>query len=276
MAWHDGLPDAGLDVECHGRAHRVRWHRGHLQLLDHPELGSEAVLAALGGDPPPCLQVLDLWRAAVADGGFLAEWARREDADPGRRNRMLGALARLHREGVQDVLPELEVARAARMAVVLACFPHDLVDRAALAVAQRVLRQPAFAEHELTPWLAQAVRVRARSAFVRSLAGWGHRARPAALVRFACRVGVGVTPTVTGRLDGSASWSEVVLDLDWLLRVWGQGLAVVDGRLVLDAVPTAGHADGAARSLLVLDWRPNRAGIPTAHAMWRPRPATGL
>jgi hypothetical protein len=225
MAWHRDVADAGLDVRCGGSTHRVRWHRGHLQLLDHPEPQAEAVLVALGGDPPPCLRVLDLWRSAVADGGFLPEWAGREEPDPGRRGRMLAALARLHREGVQDVLPELDRRRAARMATVLACFPHDLVDRAALATARRLLRRDTddLLVDELAPALAHAVRVRARSAFVRSLAGWAHRARPAALVRFECRVGVGVPPAAAGRLDGRASWCEIVVDVNWLLRVWAAG-----------------------------------------------------
>jgi hypothetical protein len=239
--WHEGLGDAVVEVDCQGELHHIRWHRGRLRLEDHPDVAAEEVMVVLSGgaDRPACLQWLELWRLAVRDGGFLTEWARREEPDPGRRGRHQVALLRLRREGVQDLLPDLEIRRAERMGRVLAHFPPELVERAALAAAQRLLRQPTLAEDDLAPWLDHAVRVRARSAFVRSLAAWRHRARPAALVPFTCRVGGGAPPRVLGRLDGRASWCEVTVDPDWLLEVWARGLAVVDGALVLAAAPAS-------------------------------------
>ena len=222
--------------------------------------------------------LLELWRLAVRDGGFLTEWARREEPDPGRRGRHQVALLRLRREGVQDLLPDLEIRRAERMGTVLAHFPPELVERAALAAAQRLLRRPDLAAHELAPWLAQAVQVRARSAFVRSLAAWRHRARPAALVPFTCRVGIGVTPAVAGRLDGRASWCEVAVDSRWLLDVWGRGLAVVDGDLVLGADrPGTAELDGPGRRMVHRRPLPSldaHAGDPPAQPRQPPAPAS--
>jgi hypothetical protein len=267
--WHEGLADAVVEVDCGGERHRVRWHRGRLQLEGHPDAAAEDVLHALAGGPgasgrPACLGLRDLWRLAVADGGFLTEWAGREDADPDRRGRHQVALVRLRREGVQDLLPDLDHRRAERMGTVLAEFPPELVDRAALAAAQRLVRRGDLAGHELGPWLARAVSVRARSAFVRSLAAWPHRARPAALVPFRCRVGIAVSPQVAGVLGGRASWCEVVLDGGWLLDVWGRGLAVVDGQLVVAAEPAQpARAGGRDRwSVLTVVWDSEARGQP--------------
>lgn len=265
MAWYDGLSDVEVDVDCVGNRHRVRWHRGWLQLLDHPDAEAELVMSALGASLPPCLQLLGMWRQAVHDGGFFSEWAQREHPEPARRHQLEVALNRLRREGVQDLLPELDVRRAERMGVMLARFPPDLVERAALAVMQRLVRRAELPHHELAPWVAHAIRVRARSSFVRSLAGWRDHARPAALVRFTCAVGVGVAPWASGRLCGRASSVEVLVDARWLLDVWARGLAVDDGALVLDAE----YAPGGGWSVLAVDWRAGPGGVLVAAPAWR-------
>jgi hypothetical protein len=265
MAWYDGLGDVSAVLDCHGERHRVRWHRGRLQLEDHPDPGAEVVLAALGAPMPACVQLLDLWREAISDGGFLSEWAQREHVEPGRRGQLEVALIRLRREGVQDLLPELDIRRAERMGVMLARFPSDLVERAALAVARRLVRRSDLPRHELGPWLAHAIRVRARSAFVRSLADWRTYARPAALVPFHCAVGVGVTPAASGQLHGRASFLEVLLDARWLLDVWARGMAIDDGSLVLDAE----RGPGGRWSVLSVDWRAGPGGGLVAAPSWR-------
>ena len=256
------MPETTVAVHCGGSRHTVRWHRGRLQLVDHPHAEAEAVLAAFGGDRPACLRLRELWRTAVDDGGFLTEWALAEHPDPVRFRHFEAALARLAREGVQDVLPALDLHRAERMGTVLTRLSPALLDRAALATTQRLLRRPDLRTDELVPWLARGVQVRARSAFVRSLDRWKDHARPAALVRFRCRVGLGVTPHACGHLDGRASSCDVVVDLRWLLDVWGRGVATLDGDLVL--------AVDRSRALVV-DWRP--AGpddTPRAGVRWRP------
>ncbi len=76
----------------------------------------------------------------------------------------------------------------------LLAFPQRWVDRAALAVvrAGRAGGQDA----RTAAAVERAVQVRARSAFVRSLSRWSAVVRPAALVRFDCRVGAWDEPPV--------------------------------------------------------------------------------
>jgi hypothetical protein len=249
-----------MTVRCDGALHRVRWHHGRIQLTDHPDPEADAVLAAFGGPQPACLELLTTWRSAVADGGFLTEWANEDGSDARRSGHLEAALHRLRREGVQDLLPALDPNRAERMGVVLTELSSDLLDRAALASARRLLRRRDLAEHDLTPWLIRAVRVRARSAFVRSLTRWRLHARPAALVPFHCQVGLGVTPTATGVLAGRDSRCDVVLDARWLLDVWGPRRAVQGGDLVL-------ATDGPRT--LALEWHVAAGRPPFGVAVWR-------
>ncbi|MFN0029025.1 MAG: hypothetical protein ACKV2O_17845, partial [Acidimicrobiales bacterium] len=138
-------------------------------------------------------------------------------------------------EGVQDLLRGLPPPRAEAMGRFLLAFPQAWVDRAALSVIEagrrRALTDP------LRPAVARAVQVRARSAFVASLARHAGVVRPAALVRFECTVGPwDCPPQATGILDGTASWCRVTLGPQWLAEVWGSGRRLDDGGdLRLDA-----------------------------------------
>lgn len=247
MTLVDHDPALLLEVLCQGTRHRIRWVRGDVVLDDHPDVDAELVLVALGGEQPACLAVAELWADALIDGGFVAEWSTRERPDRDRSARITTALNRLRLEGVQDLLVELPARRAARMGLALATFSPALQDQAAVRVAERVLAEADPASHELARFLARAVRVRARSAFVRSLSPWRDYARPAALVPFSCRVLADplAPPVVAGRLQGSTSWCELSVGLPWLVDVWGCGLDVVDGHLV---VACSGEA------ALAVDW----------------------
>ena len=48
--WWEPLPPAQAEVSCGDKTHRLRWERGKLTALDHPDTEEELVLAALGGD----------------------------------------------------------------------------------------------------------------------------------------------------------------------------------------------------------------------------------
>lgn len=61
-AWWTGLPAAQATVTCGEHAHRLRWERGRLRALDHGDADDERALAALGGEPVPCIELLDAWR----------------------------------------------------------------------------------------------------------------------------------------------------------------------------------------------------------------------
>ena len=68
-------------------------------------------------------------------------------------------------------------------------------------------------------------------------------------------------PARCGHLDGRDSACDVVLDVGWLLDVWGRGLATLDGDLVL-------ALDGDLA--LVVDWQlaPDPGAVPRATARW--------
>jgi hypothetical protein len=275
MAWYDQVPDASLVVDCEGGRHVVRWSAGGLVLDAHPDVAAERVLVALGGVRPACLAMADLWEAAVADGGFLWEWAA-DEVSPARRAWLHTALERLRNEGVQEFLHRLPIGRAERMGRVLAVLPPALVDRAAMAVAWRLEAEP---DPSLDEPLAEAVGRRLRRAFVASVGGLGG-VQTAALVPFRYRVERGSpAPAVTGRLAGRSSSVVVTVGASWLAHVWARQVAVVGGAMVLAADE---DVDGLAT--VVLEWCPAAGGLePRLRTVavehrdgrWRRRPDHG-
>ncbi|HWH09528.1 MAG TPA: hypothetical protein VG165_00220 [Solirubrobacteraceae bacterium] len=59
--WWAGLPAAEATVECGGATHRIRWEDGRLGAPDHDDAEGERALAALGGEPCACVDLLDAW-----------------------------------------------------------------------------------------------------------------------------------------------------------------------------------------------------------------------
>jgi hypothetical protein len=252
MAWYDHVPDASLVVDCEGGRHVVRWSGGALVLEAHPDVAAERVLVALGGVPPACLAVADLWEAAVADGGFIWEWAA-DEVGPARRAWLHTALERLRNEGVQEFLHRLPIRRAERMGRVLAMLPPTVVDRAAMALAWRLEADP---DPTLDEPLAEAVGRRLRRAFVASVGGLGG-VQTAALVPFRYRVERGrQPPSVTGRLAGRSSSVVVTVDASWLAHVWARQVTVVGRAMVLAAEEGDGGLD-----VTVLEWCPAAGGL---------------
>jgi hypothetical protein len=118
--------------------------------------------------------------------------------------------------------------------------------------------------------LVEAARSRARIAFVGSLVPLAGHARPAALVPLVVEVATRrERPAISGRLLGRDSWCRLRLGADWLVEVWGRGIAVVDGHLVV-AVEDDHGPDLAA---LVVRWEPPQRDAgrdePPATMPWR-------
>ena len=59
--WHRHVAPVVLELDCNGASHRIRWRRGRIRVLDHDVLAERAMLA-LGGEPCPCLELLDTWK----------------------------------------------------------------------------------------------------------------------------------------------------------------------------------------------------------------------
>jgi hypothetical protein len=71
-AWYSSMPPASTQVPCGGGEHAVWWEAGSLRLPSHPDMESELVLAALGGDKPGCVNVAEIWGRHTEDLTVLA------------------------------------------------------------------------------------------------------------------------------------------------------------------------------------------------------------
>lgn len=65
-AWQRAAPVVRARVTCQGAEHVVVWRRGALALAHH-DLAAEEALAAFGGEPPRCLEVVAAWRAGMVE-----------------------------------------------------------------------------------------------------------------------------------------------------------------------------------------------------------------
>jgi hypothetical protein len=70
--WWALLPPADVLVSCGDAEHRLRWADGRLTALDHPDAEEELVLAALGGDRPGCVDLIESWGRRSDDLQVLA------------------------------------------------------------------------------------------------------------------------------------------------------------------------------------------------------------
>jgi alpha-beta hydrolase superfamily lysophospholipase len=75
------LDPVELSIECAGQKHRLRWADGTLTAMDHADTGGERTLAALGGEPVTCIQILDTWSRYDSDLAVLVS-ASRGQHDP--------------------------------------------------------------------------------------------------------------------------------------------------------------------------------------------------
>jgi hypothetical protein len=65
--WWKALGPAQATVSCGGEQHVIRWAEGQLLAASHPDTDSELVLAALGGEAPRCVEILQAWGAHADD-----------------------------------------------------------------------------------------------------------------------------------------------------------------------------------------------------------------
>jgi hypothetical protein len=70
--WWAALGPAQAQVSCGEGTHTLRWEDGSLTAADHPDAEGELVLAALGGEATPCLDVVRAWGRHSDDLSVLA------------------------------------------------------------------------------------------------------------------------------------------------------------------------------------------------------------
>jgi hypothetical protein len=74
--WWAAFGPAEAPLSCGGAKHRLGWADGKLDALDHADAEGELVLAALGGDTSPCLDVVRAWGGHSDDLTVLAAGPR--------------------------------------------------------------------------------------------------------------------------------------------------------------------------------------------------------
>ena len=77
--WWAALSPAETQISCGDSRHRLRWSDGTLQAIDHPDAEGELVLAALGGEASPCLDLVMAWGRHSDDLNVLAAGPRSAD-----------------------------------------------------------------------------------------------------------------------------------------------------------------------------------------------------
>lgn len=255
VIWWETAPDLAMNVDCEGAGHRLRWRRGQVELLDHPELDAELAMIALGGPEPTCLAYHRLWVDAVADGGFLAEWVEESRLSPSWFSWLAMALERMRSEGFHEFLRGLPPARAQRMGEFLHRYPVPWIDRAAASVGLAVAEVDGVACLDAPRLLSAAVAQRLRRAFVASIGGRQLALGAAALVPLRISVTSGAAPSINGALIGPDRGVDLAVDRSWLHRVWAGAATVIDGSLVV-AIESDEHRspDTTALASMVI-WR---------------------
>ena len=199
--WYQHVPPFTAVIPCEGDEHRVTWRWGKLKVEDH-DLGSERAMLVLGGEPCECLRALQLWGDQFG--------MRPEQFEEMRRR--VGPWAVLMPKALdvpRDVGMCLSLERAWRKSRYL-----DMQGRL-LEKQVRDKALPALRAH-LTA---------AKQAF-------GARSIRGVQVK---HVAAGQPPRVQGRMDSVSVSATVALSSDWIVHVWGRGIAVVDGALVVEA-----------------------------------------
>jgi hypothetical protein len=264
--WWAGFPAAETRIRCGAGEHVLRWSDGRLSAADHADADGELVLAALGGEQPECVTMLEAWGAHSSDLDVLAlgprspadrlavTWELVEELraafslvarsvpmrpaaaprasppgtmPPGGARRAARALRGLP---PRRLSPEQERARAGRT---------ELLSLFALgrAFQLRLSAQVAWAWSDGGPAGDPRGRAGARPALLAALAG---RLAPAA------GPWAGLDPdTVEASLHEEPGWGHVdrdgprlraALPLSWLCRVWAPGFPVADGHLIVDVL----------------------------------------
>jgi len=224
------LGSTSVEIRCGEDLHHARVEGIRLELDAH-SLEAELALHAFGAPLPACAVYALVWRDALASDAFFASWASDLDGEARRtiREDWLGN----YWENWPTEPPAARALFGPRLQHALAVIAAGLPRAAGPAVVRR------------------AMRVRARRAFVLSLAAVDAHRRPDALVPVTiAAVPDHTSAAVAGRLAQRGSSVVLRLPNRWLVDVWSRGRALLDGAFVLGA-------DDAAATVDVVEWRPS-------------------
>jgi len=251
IRWCDGVAPATAVVRCRDEWHRVSWRRGRVVLEDH-DRGAEAAWSGLGGERCACLEVLEACRAGFGVDDLFALWT--EHGEPIGASHALERWAR--RVGAPQKGADGQRARLAaeRRTAVVSSLPLDFRRRLALGVFRAIAREPDGRASGSHPGFAPV--------FTSLLGRAAAASLPSSSVglpvdqRWAL-VGPGGPAGVDGHLGAHGGWLRMAVSAGWAAEVWAWGLALVDGRLVLEVVDRPTRAEAKVR---LVKW--SEAGRP--------------
>ncbi len=272
-AWWAAFGPAEANVSCGSGQHRIRWADGMLQALDHPDAEGELVLAALGGDATPCLEMLRLWDRhsddlrvltigprSAKDGLTITPAVLREvGLAPSGSGSMPRALSRGYRASPVRTTGSAYIFGSAGLRSSRSFSwtggSHLLGWRPAGAWPGRPDDEPEGSGLLRLLALGQPFQFRLSGAVAHAWSADGqqagklYRARPTLTAALAGRLAgtaarwLGIDPgDVDARLHDGPGWGKVEptrqrlrasLPTAWLASVWSPGLAVIGGHLVV-------------------------------------------
>lgn len=279
--WFDGLPPVTAKIRCGGQQHRITWRRGKLVLEDH-DLLAERSLTALGSEPPLCMRVLQAWRRmrntellygfllrdddAMAPEEVIAPrllYDARAELLTSRRRLPPHMAATLRR----DLAARVERDKEMWDIMLVDALPDALRRALALSVLVRVERQwgderyrRRHAEH-----IESALTVITQPLFEQSVRRWRRNLKPHATFAIELRLlGPGDPPACAGWADHGGAFALLSLPASWFTDVWAQGIALVDGCLVLSRGDASFEA--SSFSVVAVRWQREGGGISGARA----------
>ncbi len=285
--WYSGIATCTVEVDCGGARHTVRWRMGRVILEDH-DVAAERALAALGGEPCPCLELLTAWREGVGRADTV-RWLTAPVVPPsaeglafvmaqahvsatavatastlagGRLGRRTGTswsvtvgggTRSLSRQQVMALVQER--MRQQHLWQLLASTGPDWLHRAGTAAAVRMLRSSdgvglgSVPEQDVD--LAQVLTACAVPAVEESIRRWRGPRASRQWFFVECHPFEGIGPTcIGGSVDDHVGLATVSLPLQWLVDVWARNAALIDDCFVL----SARRIDGVTLSVEVVRW----------------------
>lgn len=242
MTWPRRVPPLRVPVICDGQCHTVLWKRGRLALVDH-DAAADAVVVALGGEAPACLEVLRSWRL-----GYIEE--QPPTASTGLL-RTLSSMGRWMSGGGPSPVVLPEALRRLREASILHTWGRGLRDGRAGGDAQE-------------DFLERAVARRIRDLIdpqLFAVYGTWPQDRDVDVV---IDRDPGAPISVSGRASLEGIGAVIAIPAAWITSVWVPGLEVLRGGLLLDvdhhppasALVARWSADGEGGWILAADWEP--------------------
>jgi hypothetical protein len=265
--WWATLGPAETQVDCGPGQHTVLWADGTLHAMEHPDAEGELVLAALGGEATPCLDLVRTWKRHSDDLVVLSLAPRSADDLLTITTAEIDKLAESrhlpgwNRRGAR-VAPQVTSRGSSAFSMGPTSGSTASWGRVMVGGAPaQVVQEGDQGRHELLRLLALStpLQLRLSGAVAHAWSPWGpraaraDRARPALTAAMTGRVGpaaaqwLGIDPTqVEASLHSGPGWGAIELDssaedlrltirlpVSWLAWVWAAGLAVVDGYFVV-------------------------------------------